>query len=313
MELGLELRCEIMLGSRFGDAVPNFTERVVMASTKSIGRTLAQKITRKIQGTAHMASTARTVAKVVAQNTVQSATATAKEQLDQVLLNLQHSKLSSARAFSANLRQIKDPQDVLHRVGIGVLERAEAIRQQITKVPFTPDWLKDLSLTVPKSWQTETETKTKEESQHDSETASNPAIAVSAGVDDLSDVSPPDSSHALGATPDATPDGTEAAVVGSAMVADTISSFAEASVSAPAEEMQPELFSEASDSAGKVSSGEVVSARQASLELAREEANVHPPKQAGERKNRSRSKAKSGKGAKAKSSKSHGKASEVSR
>lgn len=61
---------------------------------------------------------------------------TAKTSLDQVLLNLEHRGLN-----------FKDKQEIIHRVGQTVLDRAEKIRAQITEnTPlgaFAPAWMKE--------------------------------------------------------------------------------------------------------------------------------------------------------------------------
>lgn len=58
------------------------------------------------------------------------------ETIDQALLDLQHKALDLK----------SQPQDLIQKVGQRVLERAERIRAQVAETPYSPTWLKDLSL-----------------------------------------------------------------------------------------------------------------------------------------------------------------------
>ena len=60
----------------------------------------------------------------------------AKQTLDQALLDLQHTAIDLKGR----------PNDLIQKVGQTVLERAERIRQQVAETPYSPSWLKDLSL-----------------------------------------------------------------------------------------------------------------------------------------------------------------------
>lgn len=77
------------------------------------------------------AKSAATVAKVASKLAKQ----TARQQLDQMLLGLQHKGLD-----------ISDSQDLVQRLGRNVLKRAEAIRAQLANTPLSPAWLKEISL-----------------------------------------------------------------------------------------------------------------------------------------------------------------------
>lgn len=88
-----------------------------MVSGRSIGRKLKDRLQTKLKKSA------------------QSAQQTAKHQLDQVLLGLQHKGIT-----------IKDSQGLIENVGRSVLKRAEAIRAQIANTPLSPSWLREISL-----------------------------------------------------------------------------------------------------------------------------------------------------------------------
>jgi len=102
-----------------------------MVPTRSIGRAIRKRIQKSAES---------------AQNAVQqakeSAKQTAKQQLDQVLLGLQHKGLSVRDSQD----KMQDMQDMIQRLGRGVLERAETIRSQIASAPLAPAWLRQLSL-----------------------------------------------------------------------------------------------------------------------------------------------------------------------
>lgn len=67
--------------------------------------------------------------------TAHVAAETAKHGIDQVLIGLEHRGIN-----------LKESQDLAQKVGRKVLERAEAIRSQLAGTPFSPSWLKDVSL-----------------------------------------------------------------------------------------------------------------------------------------------------------------------
>lgn len=106
-----------------------------MGSTRFIRQQLSEKISQRIAKTAETAKTAKAAAQIVAQS--------AKSQIDQALLGLQHSGLKDVVK--------KESQDLIQSIGQGVLKRAENIRQQIVRTPFSPSWLKEISLSGPTS------------------------------------------------------------------------------------------------------------------------------------------------------------------
>ncbi|HVK61836.1 MAG TPA: hypothetical protein VM432_09815 [Bdellovibrionales bacterium] len=76
---------------------------------------------------------------------------TFEDKLDQVLLGLQH------RGLNLKDFNFKESQDVVQKVGRRVLERAEMIRQQVAERPYSPAWLKDITLTPKKTTEQEPE------------------------------------------------------------------------------------------------------------------------------------------------------------
>lgn len=69
----------------------------------------------------------------------QAAAISAKQNLDQILLGLEHKGYN-----------LKEPQDLIQTVGRKVLERAseiaEDVRSQVAAKPYSPTWLKDLKI-----------------------------------------------------------------------------------------------------------------------------------------------------------------------
>ncbi|MES2854828.1 MAG: hypothetical protein V4692_03140 [Bdellovibrionota bacterium] len=64
--------------------------------------------------------------------------------IDQVLLGLQHRGLN-LKEF--NFKESQDAaQNIAQKVGRKVLERADEIRAQLAEQPYSPSWLKDVSL-----------------------------------------------------------------------------------------------------------------------------------------------------------------------
>lgn len=94
------------------------------------GVNLNEKIKPAINESAEKAAQ---LAQTAAQ-TAQMAAGVAKYGIDQVLLSLEHKGIN-----------VRDSQDMIQKVGLKVLERAEAIRSQVADNPLSPAWLKDIS------------------------------------------------------------------------------------------------------------------------------------------------------------------------
>ncbi|MES2963848.1 MAG: hypothetical protein V4760_08150 [Bdellovibrionota bacterium] len=97
---------------------------------KQIEATFEKTLERTVERAMHLPQVERAVTQ--AMRTANHA----KETLDQALLDLQH-KAVDLKA---------QPQDLIQKVGQRVLERAERIRAQVAETPYSPSWLRDLSL-----------------------------------------------------------------------------------------------------------------------------------------------------------------------
>lgn len=100
---------------------------------KKIEATFEKTLERTVEKAMHLPQVER--ARTQAKRAVAQAK-NAKETLDQALLDLQH-KAVDLRA---------QPQDLIQKVGQRVLERAEQIRAQVAETPYSPSWLRDISL-----------------------------------------------------------------------------------------------------------------------------------------------------------------------
>lgn len=172
-----------------------------MVSTRAISKKITTKITTTLANRAlSVAHSAATTAQ------------TAKSQIDQALLNLQH----------AGLKPLRESQDLIGRIGRGVLERADSVREQIANKPFSPTWLKDISLTGGRSTRNVGAT-----------TSNTGATTGETGteIEGEGALSPVLDEEAIRAADE----GDNAAVL-----AEAASSLVEATVSEPAEEMQPD-------------------------------------------------------------------------
>ncbi len=149
--------------TRLGEKISSrFSESAQLAKTVA-SQTAVQ--------TAHLA----TETAHIAVERVQTAASSARESLDQVLVNLEH---SSGLKF-------KDSSDMAQKIGRKVLERADEIRAQISKNQYAPQWVKTVSssLTVPGVKRTSDDTETtfsggtSAEASHDGARAhDNPAV-----------------------------------------------------------------------------------------------------------------------------------------
>lgn len=104
----------------------------IKATTATIRRKLSDKIEAAVEE--NIRRPAR-IAATQAVNAANSVTTGARNQLDQVLLDLEHKALN-----------LVETQDMIQTVGRRVLARAEEIRVQVATSPLSPSWLKDLKL-----------------------------------------------------------------------------------------------------------------------------------------------------------------------
>jgi hypothetical protein len=109
------------IAERIGTQFTAQLNAVLSSKASTQAQEAVKSATQTVQATATMAT--------------QLATETAKHGIDQVLLNLEHRGVN-----------FKESQDLAVKVGRKVLERAEAIREQIAANPLSPAWLKDVSL-----------------------------------------------------------------------------------------------------------------------------------------------------------------------
>lgn len=190
-----------------------------MTNRGSISKRIRRRIGTTLQRSVRSAEAA---AQQVAQKTAQKTVQSAKQSLDQILLGLGHKKLE---AF--------DPQDLIQRVGRSVLHRAEQMRLQIADTPFSPTWLKEVTLVKPEPAK-----------QPSTNSASTPAPSRAADPEQqsLSFEADEDSEKPVG---------------------DATGSITESSRSLAAEEMQPESHREAEAHAASSSKGASKKAAQA--------------------------------------------------
>jgi len=109
---------------------------------KTLERTLEKTLEKAIGKATELAnSPAGAKAQAVA-GKAQERITTAKKSLDDVLLGLEHKGYN-----------VKEPQDLIHTVGRRVLERAseiaEDVRSQVAAKPYSPEWLKNVSIPRP--------------------------------------------------------------------------------------------------------------------------------------------------------------------
>ncbi len=109
---------------------------------KTLERTLEKTLEKAIGKAAEFAnSPAGARAQAVAEKAQERIT-TARKSLDDVLLGLEHKGYN-----------VKEPQDLVQTVGRRVLERAseiaEDVRSQVAAKPYSPEWLKNVSIPRP--------------------------------------------------------------------------------------------------------------------------------------------------------------------
>lgn len=115
------------------------TAKAAASKARAKATAKAKQLRKQIEDTFEK-TLERTVEKAMAIPQVERATKEAKrakKTLDQALLDLQHKAIDLK----------SQPQDLIQKVGQRVLERAERIRSQVAETPYSPSWLKDLSLT----------------------------------------------------------------------------------------------------------------------------------------------------------------------
>ncbi len=102
---------------------------------KTLERTLEKTLEKAIGKAAELANSP-------AASRAQAAAEAAKKSIDDVLLGLEHKGYN-----------VKAPQDLIQTVGRRVLERAsdiaEDVRSQVAAKPFSPEWLKNVTIPRP--------------------------------------------------------------------------------------------------------------------------------------------------------------------
>ena len=106
---------------------------------EKIEKTLERTLEKTLKAALESPTAARAQA---AAERAQERISTARKSLDDVLLGLEHKGYN-----------VKEPQDLIQTVGRRVLERAseiaEDVRSQVAAKPYSPEWLKNVSIPKP--------------------------------------------------------------------------------------------------------------------------------------------------------------------